>query len=89
MSHSNTLLLDRLLDPVSRCLTPEVAQKLVQLCADAVAVDRMEELAGRCNEGLLSAAEREEYEALVVANQFIALLQARARRFLRWLVQKA
>jgi hypothetical protein len=83
MMSQHTLLLDRLLDPVSRCLTPEVAERLVQLRADATALARIEELAERCNEGQLTPAEREEYEALAATNQFIALLQAKARRLLQ------
>jgi hypothetical protein len=75
-------ILDRLLDPLGRSLTPELARRLVQLRADATAQGRMDELADRCNEGLLTAEEREEYEAYVSAANLVAVLQAKARAVL-------
>jgi hypothetical protein len=83
MTRTHTPLLDRLLDPVGRCLTPEVAQKLLELRADAELQARIEELAEKCNEGQLTSAEREEYEAYVATSNFIAILQAKARRLLQ------
>lgn len=72
-------LLDHLLDPVLRSLTPESARRLLELRADPVAQDRMDELADRCNEGVLTAEERTEYEACLSAATLIGVLQARAR----------
>jgi hypothetical protein len=72
-------LLDRLLDPVLRSLTPESARQLLDMRADAVDQTRMDELADRCNEGLLTPEERREYEAYVTAANLIAVFQARAR----------
>jgi hypothetical protein len=83
MMHDNNHFLDSLLEPVVRCFTPEVAEKIVRLRADVVAQARLEELAEKCNAGSLSAAERDEYEAYVAANRFIALVQATARRLLQ------
>ena len=71
--------LDRLLDPLGRSLTPDAARQLVELRADAAAQRRMDELAGRCNEGRLTSDERAEYEAYVSAATLIAILQAKAR----------
>lgn len=56
------LALDRILDPVSRCFTPEVARALLLLRADADTQARIEELADKSTEGQLSADERAEYE---------------------------
>jgi hypothetical protein len=75
-------ILDRLLDPVTRCLTPEVAQQLVALRADPQFQERLDTLADKCTEGLLSADEREEYETYVQAVHIIAILQAKARKLL-------
>jgi hypothetical protein len=75
-------VLDRLLDPISRCLTPEVARELVELRADPVVQERLEWLAARNTEGALSSDERAEYETYVRALDFIAILQAKARRVL-------
>jgi hypothetical protein len=72
-------LLDRLLDPVLRSLTPESARRLLDMRADAADQMRMDQLADRCNEGLLTPEERSEYEAYVAAASLIAALQARAR----------
>lgn len=76
------ITLDRLLDPVGRCLTPEVARQLVALRAEPDLQARVDLLAHRCNEGELTPEEREEYELYIRASRFIALLQAKARRLL-------
>jgi hypothetical protein len=74
--------LDRILDPVGRCLTPEVARALVELRADPETLARIEQLADRCTEDQLSPTERAEYEAYVSAMDFLSVLQAKARRLL-------
>ena len=79
----NVSVLDRLLDPLSRCLTREGARELLELRADAVAQARLSELAEKCNEGLLTSEERREYETYVHLGNFIAILQAKARLLLR------
>jgi hypothetical protein len=78
---SNTAVLDRLLDPLARLLTP-AARVLVDYRADAVTRALIEDLGERCNEGKLTREEREEYEACVRAINFIAALQSKARRIL-------
>src|SRR5579863_979671 len=55
-----TRTLDRLLDPVSRCLTPDAARQLVALRADPDLQERMDALADKNTEGQLTAEEREE-----------------------------
>ena len=75
-------LLDRLLEPVSRCLTPEAAQQLVALRADPAVQSRIDTLADKSTEGQLTDTERDEYETYVRAIDFIAVLQAKARRLL-------
>jgi hypothetical protein len=71
--------LDRLLDPVGRCFTPEVARALIALRADEETQARIDELADKCTEGTLSPAERAEYEAYVAAIDLLAILQAKAK----------
>jgi len=75
-------VLSQLLDPVGRCLTPEVAQHLVALQVDPAVQARLEELADKCTEGQLSTDEHTEYETYVQALEFIAVLQAQARSLL-------
>jgi hypothetical protein len=74
--------LDRMLEPVSRCLTPEAAKRLLELRADREVQARVEELAAKSTAGALTPAERSEYEAYVTAGDFIAILQAKARNLL-------
>ena len=76
-------VLDRLLDPITRCLTPESARSLVELRADAVAQARIAELAEKCNEGQITPDERREYETYVHVGNVLAILQAKARLLLR------
>jgi hypothetical protein len=76
------IALERLLDPISHCLTPEVARRLVELRADSAIQERLDVLADKNTEGELSPDERAEYETYVRALDFIAILQAKARRLL-------
>lgn len=77
-----TAVLDRFLEPVRECLTPELARQLVEFRADALTQSRVNELARKCNDGVLTAAEKTEYEGLIEEADMIALLQAKARAFL-------
>lgn len=79
----NASVLERLLDPISRCLTPESARALVALRADDVAQARIAELAAKCNEGQLGPEERREYETYVHVVNVVVILQAKARLLLR------
>jgi hypothetical protein len=81
MKRNSTL--DRLVEPVVRTFTPEVARALVQLRADPELQARMDELAEKCNEGRLTPEEREEYDTSVRFANYLAIIQARARRLLR------
>lgn len=80
MGAMNTL--DRLLDPVGRNLSLKAAEALVHLRADPELQARMEYFARRCTEGELVPDEKAEYDALVSANNVIAILQAKARAVL-------
>ncbi len=76
-------VLDRLLDPVAECLTPEAARALVELHAGPEIQAQIDELAAKCNEGKLSPIEQAEYRDIVEAIDFISILQAKARKRLR------
>ncbi|MGA2032673.1 MAG: hypothetical protein ABSG68_10475 [Thermoguttaceae bacterium] len=75
--------LDRLLEPLAASLSPDVAAKVADLRADEAMQSRIDYLAERSNEGLLTAAEREEYAGYLHAIDVIAVLQAKARSQLR------
>ena len=75
----NQSILDRIIDSVSECFTPDGARKLIELRADAATQQRVDELADKCTEGLLTPEEKEEYETYVRLSTFIGILQAKAR----------
>jgi len=75
-------ILDKMLEPVARCWTPAVAQRIAALRADPLIQARIDELATKCNEGELTEAEQREYAAYVEALELIGLLQAKARAIL-------
>jgi hypothetical protein len=82
MSQTTFNLLEHSLLPMAECLTPQAAERIVQLKASEEAQNRIDELAEKCNEGLLSADERAEYEMFVWIGQYISGMQAKARRVL-------
>jgi hypothetical protein len=79
---STTEILEQVLDPFVDCLTPEAARRIVALRADPAAQTRLDELAERATEGLLTAEERSEYEKFRATFHMITLLQSKARRLL-------
>lgn len=79
---TTTEIFERLLNPLTDALSPEVAQRLLNLRTDPVVQQRVDYLADRCNEGLLTPEEREEYQTLVAAADLIAILQRKARTIL-------
>jgi hypothetical protein len=75
--------LDRILDPLADCFTPEVARRLVELTADSETQERLDLSASKANEGQLSAHEDAEYKQAIDAIDMVAILQAKARAYLR------
>ena len=75
-------VLGQLPEPVSRCLTPGVAESLLELRAPPDVQGRVEELADKCTEGRLSLEEESEYDASIWAGNLIAILQAQASTLL-------
>jgi hypothetical protein len=84
MANRNDLMsLQRLLRPLRRELTAELADALLRLKADAQVQARYDQLAGKKSEGALTPRQRAELESLVRANSFLTLLKVQARAFLR------
>lgn len=75
--------LDRFLEPLAGCLSLDVAAKVADLRADEAMQTRIDYLADRANEGLLTDEEREEYSGYLHAIDVVAVLQAKARSQLR------
>ena len=74
--------LDRLLDPVAKCLTLEVAQRLADVRPDPLTQARIDELSVKANEGTLAPAEQAEYHGYVEAIDIVSILKAKARKLL-------
>lgn len=79
---SAATVLDGLLDPLSRCLNAESARRVVELRVAPPVQERIDTLAQRANEGLLTDDERAEYEAVINAADFISILKLKARQHL-------
>ena len=75
-----TALLDEILDPFTRCLDAESAQRVVEFGIDPAVQQRVGALAERANQGVLTEDERADYEALINAADFIAILKLKAQR---------
>ena len=72
--------LDGLLDPLSRCLDAESAQRVVEFSFDPAVQARIDTLAERANDGVLSEEEGAEYDAFINAADFISILKLKVRR---------
>ncbi len=83
MSSAETTYFDRILDPVAECFTPQVALRLAELRADPKTQSRLDLLAEKGNEGQLTPEEETEYKQSVDAIDVLAILQAKARAYLR------
>jgi hypothetical protein len=77
---SATSVLDELLDPFGKCLDAESARRVMEFQISERVQSRVDFLAGRANEGLLTNEERDEYEALISASDFISILKLKVRR---------
>jgi hypothetical protein len=75
--------LNSLLDSLSRCLDEESARRVAEFRVDPPVQARIDVLAQRANEGVLSEEERAEYEAFTNAADFISILQPKTRRHLK------
>jgi hypothetical protein len=82
MVNGQTTALERLLRPLARNLTVELARALVAVEADGETQARYDELADKHTEGQLTPVEQAELEAIVRANTLLGVLKTEARAFL-------
>jgi hypothetical protein len=68
-----------MLTTVADTLDANALKALVEMRASDDAAERMEWLAGRANEGLLTEDERHEYHSAISFGNFLGLLQSKAR----------
>jgi hypothetical protein len=76
---SSTAALSELLEPVGQMMPVQFARDLAALRATPELQAKIDGLAQRSNEGLLTDDERAEYLAYVDAIDVISILQAKAR----------
>ena len=76
--------IERILEPVTACLTPEVAQRIVDVRLDDPSMmRRLEYPREKANEGTLTEQERAEYEGFVEGNDLLMLIKDQARSVLQ------
>jgi hypothetical protein len=75
-------VVDGLLDLFSRCLDEESARRVATFRVTAPLQEKVDALAERANEGLLTDEERVQYEAFTNAADLIAILRLKAMRVL-------
>jgi hypothetical protein len=79
---ASTSALERLLRPLSRELTLDLARALINVKADAETQARYDELADKRSAGDLAPDEQTELESIVRANTLLGVLKAEARALL-------
>ena len=82
MNDAKDTALARLLKPLTRTLTEELARGLINIQADEEIQARYDCLAEKRSNGKLSADELTELEAMVHANTLLGILKVEARAFL-------
>ena len=80
---STVSYLNRILEPVTDAFTPETARQFAGLRADVELQAHVDDLAKKANDGTITPDEDAEYKAIIDAADLVAILQTRARRFLK------
>jgi hypothetical protein len=74
---------DRLLKPLTDCLTPDVARRIIEARLDPETQGLIDDLAHKANRGTLTEEERGQYAELVEYIDLVGIINARARLLLR------
>ena len=84
MAHTSHLdIVSSVLEPFTECLTPEAAKRIAAFQAAPATQSHLDELAGKSNEGLLTADEQAEYDRYRSVFHFVTILQSKARAYLK------
>jgi len=75
-------ILNQLVDVVVQSITPEAAQQFIALRACEKDQELVNQFAQAANEGRLNEDDRATFVSLIIASEFIALVQIRARAIL-------
>jgi hypothetical protein len=76
---STSTLADKMLDLAAECFDAPTLNSLARMRLSPKLAARVDRLAGRANEGELTARERDEYLAYIQTSEWLTLLQLRAR----------
>lgn len=71
-----------MLQPIADCLTPEVAQRIVDARIDPATQAQIDELAAKANRGTLTEEEHAQYAEFVECIDLVGIFKAQARRIL-------
>jgi hypothetical protein len=74
--------MERVLEPAGKSMTPDVARWLLELRADPALQARLDELADKNTEGVITPDELAEYDEYLQVANLVAILQAKARKVL-------
>ncbi len=75
-------ILERVLDPLAECLTPQAARTILDFRPDAETQAHIDQLAAKANAGELTDEERSQYHEYVEAFDLVAILKSKARSIL-------
>jgi len=78
-----TKALNQMLEPLSQLLSVEAAQAIVSLQIGATMLARIQELADRCSEGILTEQEKAECQGYAEGAEILSLIKLKASRILR------
>ena len=81
--NSEAAILARLISAQETIAAPEVAQYLLSFAFQPSDIERMNELAERSQAGTLTESEREELEGYVHVSNLLAVMQSKARQFMK------
>jgi hypothetical protein len=79
---SSVPALEELIAALADCLTPGSARRVVALKADPTLQERVDDLAARHSQGLLTREEHAEYGSYVSYSTVVAILKSKARQLL-------
>lgn len=79
---STQIAFHRGVQPLLELLLPGKEQDVVAMQADQTLRNRIEELASKSTEGLLTPEERDEYAGYVRANKFVAVMRREAKKLM-------
>ncbi len=87
-SNSEAAILARLISAQDGAATPDVAEYLLSFAFQASDIERMNYLAERAQDGVLTREEHDELEGYVHVSNLLAVMQSKARQLLSADAQK-